>query len=503
MCVHRKLCWPSAGSAAAQAPMAAFTLATRATCNDGGASAEALMAVAVPRASGTATVAGLGRPGVSSIATAPSALAAAAAAVAAAAMAATAAPPRRQRRQHLRRRPLRCPSAAREACEGPGYGCPFDVVQTPSRGKIAVANRPLAAGATVLEETPLLLLKLSTRVDEVVMEVASKFAMLSQHTKGELLGLCPASAESKGLEAALNHSQIHEGSLPQGVSLAHMRRVAKVLDCNGFVGAPSRQGLPPPLSLYEDETDGKALQGAVYSLISRFNHSCRPNVSKHFDTEERLSLRTLREVSEGEELSFSYMRYSDLLRCTAYRQKTLKAGWGFECNCRRCTVRVYSACAHSQRQRAYQAAVDDTRAFKCACCSVGVVLGGPSADGGLSCRPCGHCGKSLGEEDVRRSLQCEDTAAWALEAFQAAPRQTSLAVLLRAATEAEVRLASTHWARGLLNDAAQRLLRQMGRSTKTCVALPRCCTFEASSCVCVRCAVQWKNELVALALSFA
>mmetsp|Transcript_26702 Transcript_26702/g.88703 ORF Transcript_26702/g.88703 Transcript_26702/m.88703 type:complete len:468 (+) Transcript_26702:42-1445(+) len=467
MCVHRKLCWPSAGSAAAQAPMAAFTLATRATCNDGGASAEALMAVAVPRASGTATVAGLGRPGVSSIATAPSALAAAAAAVAAAAMAATAAPPRRQRRQHLRRRPLRCPSAAREACEGPGYGCPFDVVQTPSRGKIAVANRPLAAGATVLEETPLLLLKLSTRVDEVVMEVASKFAMLSQHTKGELLGLCPASAESKGLEAALNHSQIHEGSLPQGVSLAHMRRVAKVLDCNGFVGAPSRQGLPPPLSLYEDETDGKALQGAVYSLISRFNHSCRPNVSKHFDTEERLSLRTLREVSEGEELSFSYMRYSDLLRCTAYRQKTLKAGWGFECNCRRCT-----------------AAVDDTRAFKCACCSVGVVLGGPSADGGLSCRPCGHCGKSLGEEDVRRSLQCEDTAAWALEAFQ-------------------VRLASTHWARGLLNDAAQRLLRQMGRSTKTCVALPRCCTFEASSCVCVRCAVQWKNELVALALSFA
>ncbi|CAK0817213.1 unnamed protein product, partial [Prorocentrum cordatum] len=65
-------------------------------------------------------------------------------------------------RRRLARRPLRADTPSVVLAAGSASGRPpFDVVETPDRGKVAVANRPLAAGAVVLDEAPLLLLRLT------------------------------------------------------------------------------------------------------------------------------------------------------------------------------------------------------------------------------------------------------------------------------------------------------------------------------------------------------
>jgi len=221
-------------------------------------------------------------------------------------------------------------------------GHPFDVVQTEGRGMVAMANQHMAAGTVILQEAPLLLLKLVPSAEGVILEVARKVASMPWDSREALMKLCPATSSSRGLEAALGQCSVVEAQLPCGVNLADLQVVARILDCNGFVGPPSasrevQQDSAAQPSVHNDQQEDN-LQGAVYNVCSRFNHSCQPNVSKHFDAEERLTLRTLRDVAAGEELMFSYMTPSDLLQSTEHRRKALLKGWGFTCACERCAA---------------------------------------------------------------------------------------------------------------------------------------------------------------------
>lgn len=108
----------------------------------------------------------------------------------------------------------------------------------------------------------------------------------------------------------------------------------------------------------------------VYTTVSRANHSCRPNAAFRIERDGRLTLVTVRSLSEDEEVTVSYLTEQHLLCPQSERQKRLSR-WGFSCSCPRCV------------------AYDDTRAFLCPSCGSGFVT--PAGEEGAAWSACSSC----------------------------------------------------------------------------------------------------------------
>lgn len=74
----------------------------------------------------------------------------------------------------------------------------------------------------------------------------------------------------------------------------------------------------------------------LFTLFSRVNHSCSPNVAKSYNpTIKRLTVHATRDIKKGDQL---FTNYADgTLHPKAYRQAWLEQNWGFGCQCRACT----------------------------------------------------------------------------------------------------------------------------------------------------------------------
>ncbi|CAL1167485.1 unnamed protein product [Cladocopium goreaui] len=84
----------------------------------------------------------------------------------------------------------------------------------------------------------------------------------------------------------------------------------------------------------------------VFPTLARANHSCLPNCLVDGDAG---TLRAVRPISVGEEVTVSYLDDAGLLMDISSRQKELQERYEFRCQCQRCT------------------SVDDTRRFSCPC----------------------------------------------------------------------------------------------------------------------------------------
>lgn len=71
----------------------------------------------------------------------------------------------------------------------------------------------------------------------------------------------------------------------------------------------------------------------LYPEASFFNHSCAPNLLKS-RSGDKMVFRALQTIQQGEQLCIDYFQIS--AEPLAYRQKTLKENWFFECACDRC-----------------------------------------------------------------------------------------------------------------------------------------------------------------------
>nr|CCC92036.1 conserved hypothetical protein [Trypanosoma congolense IL3000] len=99
---------------------------------------------------------------------------------------------------------------------------------------------------------------------------------------------------------------------------------------NGFVIDPPVNGDTSSHSSIEWVLKG----GGIYSLQSNFNHSCQPNVAVFTECGTHdITLRTLRDVQAGEELTISYIPVENTNR--AERHKMLE-GYFFTCQCALC-----------------------------------------------------------------------------------------------------------------------------------------------------------------------
>ena len=83
-----------------------------------------------------------------------------------------------------------------------------------------------------------------------------------------------------------------------------------------------------------DKLKGKYLGTAVFPVISRINHSCKPNCVWSFNTAQGVAeVRCVRDVKMGEEILANYV---NPLSSRADRQTVLTAKYNFTCDCEVC-----------------------------------------------------------------------------------------------------------------------------------------------------------------------
>ena len=95
------------------------------------------------------------------------------------------------------------------------------------------------------------------------------------------------------------------------------------------------------------DSENRPVALGLFPLTSMMNHSCVPNCAHHFVVEQgkppRLMMRATRDVSMGEELTYSYVALYD---GTSDRRNKLMAAYGFSCDCFRCNANISSdSCA--------------------------------------------------------------------------------------------------------------------------------------------------------------
>jgi hypothetical protein len=93
----------------------------------------------------------------------------------------------------------------------------------------------------------------------------------------------------------------------------------------------------------------------MYNMTSYMAHSCRPSASWAFGDSDSFSLRSIRSLPDGAELTISYLSEDQLVMSTPKRREILK-GWLFRCDCERCREDI-----------------DPFRVIKCPHCSCGAI----------------------------------------------------------------------------------------------------------------------------------
>jgi len=130
-------------------------------------------------------------------------------------------------------------------------------------------------------------------------------------------------------------------------------------------------------------SEGPGRYQIVYPIISKANHTCKPNALVMAPEDGPGEIVSERALAKGEEVMVSYLSKSDLLRPLLQRQSLLRNGWSFECCCPRCA-----------------SPVDDTRRFRCprpGCTGSCIAL---TARDTLETTCCDQCGVQTSHEEL-------------------------------------------------------------------------------------------------------
>ncbi|XP_017448024.1 histone-lysine N-methyltransferase SMYD1 isoform X2 [Rattus norvegicus] len=117
----------------------------------------------------------------------------------------------------------------------------------------------------------------------------------------------------------------------QQFSMQYISHIFGVINCNGFT--------------LSDQRGLQAVGVGIFPNLGLVNHDCWPNctvifnngnheaVKSMFHTQMRIELRALGKISEGEELTVSYI---DFLHLSEERRQQLKKQYYFDCSCEHC-----------------------------------------------------------------------------------------------------------------------------------------------------------------------
>lgn len=220
----------------------------------------------------------------------------------------------------------------------------------PKKGRFVVATRLIKAGSAILIESPKVFVLHGSNTDgcfdEYELRLLKKIRSLSKsQIKGDLCFL--SYRVIKGIIKDINWKESFQelsrngrlGSTSEGVieyatiilQLLKLAQIDKfsMPELLDIISRISSNAFSIVNDLNEDVGLGLYLQAA------KFNHSCIPNLYQSFDHKRRIRFKTLRDVFPGEELCVSYI---DLGRPTWWRRSELLRGYGFVCDCERCST---------------------------------------------------------------------------------------------------------------------------------------------------------------------
>lgn len=84
---------------------------------------------------------------------------------------------------------------------------------------------------------------------------------------------------------------------------------------------------------------GEGIGTGIFPTASLANHSCRPNSIVSFKKNGTLSLISIKDIKEGEEICISYC---DVVQPCDSRRQDLKKRYGFMCDCELCCEVFYN-----------------------------------------------------------------------------------------------------------------------------------------------------------------
>jgi len=190
------------------------------------------------------------------------------------------------------------------------------------RGRGLVSTRKIKKGELVLAEQPAVVVKdggdlaatgerVKKQVSSLSPSLSAQFYQLTRKPGVEELAAQLSQAAGTDLEKRLIADKVS----------ANARETAIFL--NNDIGA---------------NEDTKCL----YLSLALTNHSCAPNCAWTCGVEpantKKMELRAIRNISPDEEVTVSYTMVECRFSSTSERQKRLKEGWAFPCNCTICTT---------------------------------------------------------------------------------------------------------------------------------------------------------------------
>ncbi len=187
---------------------------------------------------------------------------------------------------------------------------PYVITEVANKGLGMIANQTLRRGDSILSKTPAILIH------------------------RDFLELFPPGDQYPILDAAIQQlpDLLRQTFLSQ---MGHFggHRVSDILATNSF------------------QMDLGGEHGQHYGNfpeVSRFNHDCRANVAFHIDQNLNHVTTVVRDVSDGEELTISYL---DPFEPRALRQERAQFAWGFACSCSQCSLPDHRSAKSDDRLR--------------------------------------------------------------------------------------------------------------------------------------------------------
>lgn len=211
-------------------------------------------------------------------------------------------------------------------------GC-YTVVPVVGSGLGMQAVRSLPAGATILSETPIVVLKSTAlqrhvQTDPELQSLMTVAQSVESPWEDEQWWPIPVHASSATIQrfAQLEYEKLSIHEQQRWMSLA-----------DAFSSPPHK--LPGNVLRSNAFTHGGTGDNYLYERLSRANHSCDPNMELQFKrtTDGEVGVLTLlRDVAAGDALVISYLSDSDLRQPTEARRAKLLAKFNFTCECARC-----------------------------------------------------------------------------------------------------------------------------------------------------------------------
>ncbi|KAE9377885.1 TPR domain-containing protein, partial [Stipitochalara longipes BDJ] len=209
----------------------------------------------------------------------------------------------------------------------------YEIKSAGLKGLGVFAKAFIPRGTRILSESPLLAIRTGQNAGDIYsasrilsLEEKSRFLQLSSHVTKELSILRWSQAAWYTLKYTLTSLFGRKGK----VLIAWQNPKEHVMILSIFRNNAFNLG------------SSSEYQQAVFPRISRINHSCVPNAQGNFHNElGRFNIHATRDIEVGEELTLNYLQ--ELGAGRKKRQERLLVGYGFECECPACDLKLETA----------------------------------------------------------------------------------------------------------------------------------------------------------------